>query len=399
MRHELRSTTFRAGLSLGCLALATGIWLSSVHRLFAPEPAEFTSAQGISPRADALARRYIELWSEPGRLEGEHAAIRSSNPEWDFMGRTFLVLALANMALREPAEEATYLAAIDAIVADTLARERAEGMHHFLMGYAYARPFVVQPARSVFVDGEIALMLGARRLVRDREDYAALHRQRVALVAERMEASPTLSAESYPNECWTFCNTTALAAVRIADVLDGSDHHDLIDGWLELAQRELVDEETGLLVASYTLDGTHLDGPEGSTLWMAAHNLSVLDPDFAEQQYQRARAELGRSVAGFGYAREWPRSWVGRADVDSGPTIPLIEANAGSSGLALLGAATFDDDPYLRQLLTSLELAGFPLADDGGLRYAASNHVGDAVMLYALTCGPLWERVRGEVRT
>jgi len=25
--------------------------------------------------------------------------------------------------------------------------------------------------------------------------------------------------------------------------------------------------------------------------------------------------------------------------------------------------------------------------------------VGDAVLLYALTCGPLWERVRGEVRT
>jgi hypothetical protein len=133
---------------------------------------------------------------------------------------------------------------------------------------------------------------------------------------------------------------------------------------------------------------------------MAAHNLMLVDPVFAEDQFRRARAELGRSVVGFGYAREWPVSWVGPVDVDSGPTVPLLEANAGSSGLALLGAAAFDDTEYLRQLLTSLQLAGFPQpADDGGLRYGSSNHVGDAVLLYALTCGPLWERVQGEVKT
>ena len=215
-----------------------------------------------------------------------------------------------------------------------------------------------------------------------------------------MGRSPTLSAESYPDECWTFCNTTALAAIATADALDGTNHSVLLDGWVDLAKRELVDPETGLLISSYTLDGQPLDGPEGSTLWMASHNLMLVDPAFAEDQYRRAREELGRSAVGFGYAREWPESWVGPVDVDSGPTVPLLEANAGSSGLALLGAAAFDDTDYLRQLLTSLELAGMPQpADDGGLRYAASNHVGDAVVLYALTCGPLWERVRGEVRT
>ncbi len=399
MRQTIGRWIRRVALSLTCLALATGCWAASVHLLFEPELEEFVTAEGVSPRAHALSVRYLELWSDPDELAAGHAAIRASNPEWDFMGRTYLVLALANMALREPENEARYLETIDAVIADTLAREHSEGVYHFLMGYAHARPFVAQPARSIFVDGEIALMIGARRMIEDRDDLALLHRERVALMVERMEVSPTLSAESYPDECWTFCNTTALAAIRIADVLDGSDHSDLIEGWIDLARRDLVDPETGLLIASYTLDGQPLDGPEGSTLWMAAHNLQLVDPEFAADQYERAHRELSRSVVGFGYAREWPVSWVGPVDVDSGPTVPLLEANAGSSGLAVLGASAFGDDETLQQLLTSLELAGFPHRQGGGLAYAASNHVGDAVLLYALSCGPLWERVRGEVRT
>jgi hypothetical protein len=74
-----------------------------------------------------------------------------------------------------------------------------------------------------------------------------------------------------------------------------------------------------------------------------------------------------------------------RPDVDSGAIIPLIDASAGSSGLALVAASAFEDEEWLDGLLRSLELAGFR---DGG-RYLASNAVGDAVLLYALTNGPL----------
>ena len=82
-------------------------------------------------------------------------------------------------------------------------------------------------------------------------------------------------------------------------------------------------------------------------------------------------------------------------DVDSGPTIPLVDANAGSSGLALLGAAAFDDDVFLDGLITSLGFAAFPARDGSGLRYAAGNHLADAVLLYSLAEGPLWQRAAG----
>jgi hypothetical protein len=114
----------------------------------------------------------------------------------------------------------------------------------------------------------------------------------------------------------------------------------------------------------------------------------------ARDQYWRAKRELGRGLLGFGYAREWPASGVGPRDIDSGPVVPLLEASPGSSGLALLGAAAFEDWDYLSQLIASLDFAAFPVRRQGRLHYAASNRVGDAVVLYALVQGPLWKLVK-----
>src|SRR5262249_50055764 len=148
-----------------------------------------------------------------------------------------------------------------------------------------------------------------------------------------------------------------------------------------------------LLVSSFTTDGVPLDGPEGSSLWMVAHGLQILDADFARDQYRRARKELGEITAGFGYAHEWPASWHGPADIDSRPIIPVFTISAGSSGMAFISPAAFDDRKFLPSLAATLEFAAFPSRKAGALKYSASNQVGDAALLYAATLGPLWEKV------
>jgi hypothetical protein len=80
-------------------------------------------------------------------------------------------------------------------------------------------------------------------------------------------------------------------------------------------------------------------------------------------------------------------------DVDSGPVIPLLGASAGSSGTAFVAASSFEDHGLWNGLLTSLDFAGFPVRDGDALRYAASNQVGDAVLLYSLVLGPVWKKV------
>jgi len=182
------------------------------------------------------------------------------------------------------------------------------------------------------------------------------------------------------------------------EVLDGADHSAFFEKWLTTAKTKLIHKETGLLISAFTYNGVPTEGPEGSSIWMIAHCLQLIDPDFAADQYRRAKEQLAGDFLGFSYAREWPASWQAMEDIDSGPIVPGLEASTGSSGLALLGDSSFNDDPWLSSLIGSLNFMGFPMRDGENLRYAASNQVGDAVLLYALVHGPLWQRINAGAR-
>jgi len=380
--------------ALVSLLLATLLWLPLVHWLFVRADKSFSPREaGVAPKAQTLAARHLQLWTNAPLRIAELDRMRRSNAEWDFMGRSFLVWSLAEMGLREPSRKEECLAVMDQIITETLKLEEERGIYFFLMPYAKAAPYLAQPARSLFVDGEIALMLGVRRVLQEREDFKPLLATRVQVMLDRMRRSPSLVAESYPDECWLFDHTVALAAIRVADHLDGSDHSAFFREWLAMAKKQLIHPNTGLLVSSFTTKGQHLDGPEGSSIWMAAHCLKLINEDFANDQYRRARRELGATLCGFGWSREWPSSWTGPTDIDSGAVIPVLGVSAGGSGLAFIGAASFSDTDFLQQLHTTLEFAAFPRRERGRLKYCASNQVGDAVMLYSSVLGPIWKRV------
>jgi hypothetical protein len=392
MLMQARLKRILAGLA--ALAVAAVVWLPCLHFLFTRPVSAFRQDQGLSPEARQLAARHLQLWTEPALREAEFKKMRVSNAEWDFMGRSFLVWSLANMALREPVSKPLYLQTMDQITDETLRLEKTEGMCFFLMPYAKEGLYRAQPAHSLFLDGEIALMIASRRAVEEKPEYKTLLTERVNAVVERFHKNPRMLLESYPDECWTFDHCVALDAIKMADYLDGSDHSALIHDWIAMAKQKLVDRESGLLISSFMTDGTPLAGPEGSSIWMVAHSLQLLDEDFARDQYRRARKELGAVTLGFGYAHEWPKSWKGEANIDSGPIIPFFEVSAGSSGMAFIGASTFGDGKFLRSLAATLDFAGFPSRTRGQLKYCASNQVGDAALLYATTLGPLWQKVK-----
>jgi hypothetical protein len=391
---------------LGILLLSTLVWLPCLHLVYAR-------------RADPgpLLSRQLALLDRPLLGERERAPARASNPEWDLMGRSFVAWALANWALREPAHTDEALRGIDAALRGMLDVEARSGFRGFLLPYARGR-FQQAPDRSLFVDSEIALTAALRRLVRDDSpDWQALSRERARAIAARIRASPLGLVESYPDEGWSFDHGVGLAALVAVDRLDASDrigqaprhslgagisprsarladHSREIERVLVAMKRVLVDPGSGLLASSFTPQGRIHDGPEGSSLWMTLHCLSLVDEPFAREQYRRARAALGASFLGFGWAREWPRGHRGEIDIDSGPVVPLLDVSAGSSGLAFVGAAAFGDQAYLRQLNATLEMAAFPLHDALGKKYGAANQVGDAVLLYAWELGPAWEKLR-----
>lgn len=208
---------------LAALVIATAIWIPCLHFCFTRNAGDFRQPEKLSRKAELLAARHLQLWTKPALKEQELGRMRASNAEWDFMGRTFLVWSLAEMGLRNPAAKADYLQVMDQIIGETLRLEKERGMYFFLMPYAKARPYVMQPARSQFLDGEIAMMLASRRLLEEKPEYQTLLRERVELMTERMQKAPVFSTESYPDECWMFDNVASLVAIRMSDCLDGTD--------------------------------------------------------------------------------------------------------------------------------------------------------------------------------
>ena len=381
------------------VAVSSCVVLPTLHLALRPSRVSYMRIDDAPPvMARELAAAQLAAWND-----GQRDVNRAVNPEWDLGHHTFFALGLTNLALDAKPEEREMLRVeVDAVIAEVLARSP----RHFHLAYFDDGAFNGRRGRSLFLDGEVLLMVAARLAVWPDRGRDAELVDLARGVVDQMSEAPELMAESYPNECWMFDNTLALAALAVtAHVLGhpvlGADT--LTHRWLENAPR-LTNPHTGLLVASTTWKGGTLDGPEGSSAFAVAHFLELVDPKLARDQYERAKRQLVARPLGFAYAHEWPDAaqWghdplpprAGVADVDSGPVIPLVHAGAGASGMAVLGAAAFHDEALLAELVTSLELTAFPERTNGKLRFRASNGLGDAVLLYATAQGPLWQRVR-----
>lgn len=369
----------------GLFAAACGVggWRALAPRVLGREAPGEGELRGWVER---LAEARLLPWE--GGPKDELMALRAMNPEYDLMARTFTAMGLADLALMAPARwKERAIRALDAMIADTDGQIEARGQDAFLLPYGHGWD---QP--SLFVDGERLLVMTIRRLLQEQETLAERSQALGAAIAERMASTPSCSWPSYPDECWAFCNTLALVALRALQILDGTSHEALTRAHVAALRRSLTDPGTGMILSAWTVAGRRREDPEGSSIWATSHFLRAVDPAYADEQYALAREQLGRVWLGFGFGREWVED--GLMDVDSGPIVPIVGASPSSSGLAILAAQGAGDRAFSRALYASLGLFALP-RDEGGLRtYRAGNAVGDAVIFAASTTGPLW-RVLG----
>ena len=102
MNSGIKVRAKKAFLALVAFTVATAIWLPCLHLFFRKPLSDFYQAKGVSPKANQLAARHLQLWTDPALRQIELKKMRASNAEWDFMGRSFVVWSVVNMGLREP---------------------------------------------------------------------------------------------------------------------------------------------------------------------------------------------------------------------------------------------------------------------------------------------------------
>jgi len=228
--------------------------------------------------------------------------------------------------------------------------------------------------------------------------YEPLLRSQVESLAAELDASPHGLLDDYPGQCYPVDIVPAIAAIRRADAVLGTDHSEFAARAIRGFEGACLDSYTGLpayFVSSTT--GKALDSARGVGMSFMLVWAPELWPETARQWYQTYRDQFwqeGRWFAGF---REYPRGievdWFTMNDVDAGPVIGGYGMAASAFGVGAVRA--LGDVDRARKLGAEGLIAAWPLPNGTLLvprllsNFSDAPYLGEAATLFALTRRPV----------
>ena len=253
----------------------------------------------------------------------------------------------------------------------------------------------------------ISALTSYQKLLGDTK-YEVLLRGQVESLAAEMDASPYGLLDDYPGQCYPVDIVPAIAAIRRADKVLGTDHTPFAARAVRGFQGTRLDEQTGLpayVVSSTT--GKALDSARGVGLSFMLIWAPQLWPETAEQWYQAYRDQFwqqGRWLAGF---REYPNAidvgWFAMNDVDAGPVIAGYGMAASAFGVGAVRA--MGDGDRARAMGAEGLVAAWPLPNGTLLvprllsNFSDAPYLGEAATLFALTRRPVFAVQYGDRTT
>ena len=226
------------------------------------------------------------------------------------------------------------------------------------------------------------------------DKYLNFLRDQVESLSSELDKSPYGLLDDYPGQCYPTDIVAAIAAIKRADAVLGTDHSEFVKRAIRGFEGRLVDG-TGL--PPYEADSRSgvIGGSRGcSTQWMTVWAPEIW-PDRAKQWYDNFEKHFWQErwmAVGF---REFPKGssekdW--HVDVDSGPVVCGYGAAACGFGIGAARANGRFDHAY--PLSIESLLLSWPLPDGTlfGARLLSNTahapYLGEAAILYALTRMP-----------
>lgn len=384
-------------LSLYFLIIPAGTLVCSLH-----EPAlrdgkipscAFRWHRALSPRYERWARRRV--------ASGQAAQLtmhQIAQTEWPLFGSVFYLWATD--ALQEAFDEnprATSLSPrVYARGAITAAAALVADPNHAAWVRQHWGDAYLQKENLFYRMLLISALTSYQSLLGDTR-YEDLLRRQVESLARELDESPYGLLDDYPGQCYPVDIVPAIAAIRRADAVLGTDHAEFATRAVRGFQDTRLDRNTGLpayVVSSKT--GQARDSARGVGLSFMLIWAPQLWPEIAASWYGKF-ADLfwqeGEWVAGFReYPREVDTGWFTMRDVDAGPVIAGYGVAASAFGV---GAARTVGDAERAYQLTAQGLAAcWPLPDGTLLvprvlsQFGDAPYLGEAATLFALTRRP-----------
>lgn len=241
------------------------------------------------------------------------------------------------------------------------------------------------------------------------DKYEELLRTQVELLAKELDKSQYGLLDDYPGQCYPVDIVPAIAMIRRADAVLGTDHSKFAARAIRGFQGNVLDTDTGL--PAYIADsrtGKGWDSARGVGLSFMLIWVPELWPQTANEWYAKYEEHFwqrGRWLAGF---REFPRGvnpgGLLFVEVDAGPVVAGYGAAACAFGIGAARAMGRFDHSYL--LATQAIVGSWPLPNGTLLgprvlsNLSDAPYLGEAAVLFALTrrpVGPVLASERGKL--
>ena len=231
----------------------------------------------------------------------------------------------------------------------------------------------------------LAWLISRYKLIGGNGKYDGLYHTLCRSMNRRIRQSPIMNLPTYPGES-IYIPDMLVAIVALNNYASqyNGEYSSTVKLWIERAKKEWIDQEIGLL-ASFLVDNgssAEIEPPvKGSYSALNCYYLSLIDSEFAKEQYECLKKNFKRTFPFNGISEYHDRScWLG-LDIDAGPII----FNLSPSGTAFaIGCATsLGDMEFRSQLLKTAEIAGSTIRWFDKSHYLLANValVGEAIAL------------------
>ena len=238
----------------------------------------------------------------------------------------------------------------------------------------------------------LAWMISRYKQIGGDGKYDDLYHSLCKAMNRRIRQSKSLNLPTYPGE-YIYIPDMLVAIVALANYSSQYEgkYSTTVNMWVERAKKEWIDRETGL-VASFLEaynDSVQIVLPvKGSYSALNCYYLSLVDPEFAKEQYDCLMKNYKQGFPFAGIKEYHDRTCLFGMDIDAGPII----FNLSPSGTAFtIGCATsLDDMEFRNHLLKTAEIGGSTVTWFGKSHYLLANLalVGEAIVLAMRTSSP-----------
>ena len=310
--------------------------------------------------------------------------------EWAVYSCSMTSAALANIAILYPQNKELAIKFIGQIIDIAMSEEIRE--YDRLRWREDPMDGIYGNLSHISYYSHLAWMISRYKQIGGDNKYDGQYHTLCKSMNRRIRQSPIMNLPTYPGES-IYIPDMLVAIVALNNYASqyNGEYSSTVKLWIERAKKEWIDKETGLLASFLVQNGNSamIEPPvKGSYSALNCYYLSLIDTEFAKEQYECLKKNFRQSFPFAGLREYHDHTCLFGMDIDAGPII--FNLSPSGTGFAIGAATSLEDMEFRNQLLKTAEIGGSTVTWLGKSHYLLANValVGEAIILAMRTSAP-----------